>query len=78
MRRYEKFSGYYRMYDSLCFCSNVSSLIEEMAFSHDSDEYFMEPELESRNVSPSIPVAHSVAKKESYESMLLLLNGMKY
>jgi hypothetical protein len=34
----EKGSGYYRMLDSLCFCSNVSGLMKEIGFSHDSDE----------------------------------------
>jgi hypothetical protein len=57
--------------------------MEEMGFSHDSDECCMEPKHESRllhyrNVKPSTPVAHSVAKKESYESMSLILDGMKY
>jgi len=56
--------------------------MEEMGFSHDSDECCMESKLESRllhniNVKPSTPVAHSVAKKESCGSMSLLLNGMK-
>ena len=46
-------------------------------------EFCVKPKLESRllrsrNVKPSTPVAHSVAKKESHISMSLLLNGMNY
>jgi len=57
--------------------------MEEIGFLHDSDECRIEPKLESRllhdrNVNPLTPVLQSVAKKESYDNMSLLLNGTKY
>jgi hypothetical protein len=36
--RQKTFSGYYRMHDYLCICSNTNGLREELGFLHDPEE----------------------------------------
>jgi len=38
MTLFEEVSGYYRMQDSLCVCSDVNGLMEELRFQHDPEE----------------------------------------
>jgi hypothetical protein len=75
------------MQDSLCFCSDVNGLIEEPGFPHPEGRRLFINALKlswkavwlhNGNVKPSITVAHSLAKEESYASMSLLLNTFSY
>lgn len=74
------------MQDSLCLCSDVNGLLGGLGFPHSPEEWILLIDvsklsvkavlLHSGNVKPLVPFAHSVAKKESYESMSLLLNAI--
>jgi hypothetical protein len=37
--RHEKFSGYYRMQDSLCICSHVNGLLGGLRFPHSPEKW---------------------------------------
>jgi hypothetical protein len=86
--RQEQYSFYYINQDSLCVCSDVNGLMEEMAFLHytvelrlfiDASKLSLHAVLsQDGNINPSVPVACAVAKRESYESMSLLLSAVNY
>jgi hypothetical protein len=76
------------MQDTLCFCSDVNGLMEELGFPHYPERcrLFIDALklsgkavwLPNGDIKPSIAVADSVAKEESYESLSLLLNTVSY
>ena len=83
--RNEKLSS---SYNSLCFCNDVGGLMMELGYEHKCDEWrlFIDSSkaslkavlLHNGNIRPSIPVAHAVQLKESYETIKLLLNVLQY
>jgi hypothetical protein len=74
--------------NNLCFCNNVSGLFEALGYTYDPNEWrlFIDASkrslkavlLHNGNIQPSIPLAHSVHLKESYQNMVILMNAIKY
>lgn len=86
--RHKKFDKYYSTKDKACFCHDVNGLFEEFGEPYDPAEWrlFIDSSklslkavlLHQGNEKPSIPLAHAVNMKETYESMALLLNLINY
>jgi len=74
--------------DSISYCENIDGLMDEIGFLHRIEEWhlFIDAStvslkallLHNGKEKPSIPVAHIVNMKESYESMQLILNKIGY
>lgn len=86
--RHQKLSTFYSKQDLLCVCTDVDGLALELGFQHKPSEWrlFIDSSksslkavlLHNGNKKPSIPVAHAVDMKESYQSMSLILDSIKY
>ena len=69
-------------------CHNIKGLFEKLGEDHIANEWllFLNSSkrslkavlLQNDNAKPSVPVAHSVHLKESYRSIEILLNAIKY
>ena len=87
-KRNAPFSAFYSMEDSLCACTDIDGLMQELSIEHspcewrlfiDSSKYSLKAVLlHNGNLKPSIPVAHSVTMKETYENMRMLLDRINY
>ena len=80
----EKFS----MLNNLCFCNDIVGLFEELDLPYDPSQWrlFIDASLYSTkavllhngNSLPSIPIAHSVVLKETYDNINFILQCIKY
>ena len=87
-KRHERFSKYFSMVGSLCFCNNVDNLFEELGIVHDPKErrLFIDSSfrslkcvlLHNGNHYPSIPIGHSVQMKEDYNNVKSVLENINY
>ena len=77
------------MQDSLCYCSDIDSLMNELGgIQHIPNEWrlFIDASksslkavlLHNGNDYPSVPIGHSVHMRESFENMAFLLDHIKY
>ena len=79
---------YFTAEGSLCYCSDVDGLMQELGIEHRSEEWrlFVDSSqvslkavlLHNGNLYPSIPLGHAVHMKETYENMQFLLTCIKY
>ena len=86
--REREFLEFFSMKDSLVFCSNIEGLVNQMGKKYDPTEWrlFIDSSnrslkgvlLHNGNELASLPVAHSVQMKETYENMKILLDCIKY
>ena len=86
--RHMKFSSFYSQEENVCFCNDISDLMQEIGCCYDPSEWrlFIDSSkaslkavlLHNGNEKPSIPVAHATGLNETYESMDLLLRLTKY
>jgi hypothetical protein len=86
--RHKKFADFYEMANSVCFCNDINGLMQALACPYVPEEWrlFIDASkislkgvlLHNGNIQPAIPVAHAAGMKESYESMQVLLNLVKY
>jgi hypothetical protein len=82
MSLFEEFFGYHRMQDSVCVCSDVNSLTEELRFQQDPEERrificvwklkLKAVLLNIRHVKLPISLDHSLAQNETFVIMPLL------
>lgn len=87
-KRHEKFSKFYTMSSSVCVCTDIDALMTEIGFQHVPHEWrlFIDSSktslkavlLHNGSTKPSIPMAHSVETKETYDSVSLLMNLIQY
>ena len=85
MSLFEDFFRFYRKQDSICACSDVNGLMEELRFQHDPEEriiFICVSELKLKivflsngHVKSPISFALSLAKRETFVIMPLLLNS---
>ena len=78
-RRHEQFSLYFRLSEGLCCCHDVRGLFHAMGIQLEVSEWrlFIDSScrslkavlLHNTNQWPSIPLAHSVQMKETYDNM---------
>ena len=76
------------MKNKLCYCTNIPGLFTSLGLPHNPSDWrlFIDSSkrslkdvlLQNGNKYPSIPIAHSVHLKESYDNMELLLEAIKY
>ena len=87
-QRQDELSLFFTNKNTLCFCNNVSALMESLGYQHVSDQWrlFIDASktslkavlLYNGNTKPSLPLAYAVNMKESYESMKILLEAIEY
>jgi hypothetical protein len=86
--RHATLSTFYAKEDNICFCRDINGLFHELDSEHLPDDWrlFIDSSkrslkavlLHNGNVKPSIPVAHVVGMKETYESMAAILKVINY
>lgn len=86
--RNKLFSRHFSKKDNICYCNDVPALFLEFGTSYDATEWrlFIDGSKESLkavllhngNDKPSVPIAHAVNTKESYETMVELLKCINY
>ena len=74
--------------DGVCYCPNATALMEELGAKHDAENWrlFIDSSktslkavlLHNGNTKPSIPLAHAVGMKETYDSMKRILELIHY
>ena len=87
-QRQDELSSFFTTKNTRCFCNNISGLMQSLSYQHISDEWrlfidaskssFKAVLLHNGNTKPSVPLAYAVNMKESYESMNILLEAIKY
>ena len=86
--RNKDLASFFDMENKLCYCTNIPSLFTSLGLPHNPSDWrlFIDSSkrslngvlLHNGNKYPSIPIAHSVHLKESYDNMELLLEAIKY
>ena len=86
--RSAKLSSFYKFMDGVCYCPNATALMEELGAKHDAENWrlFIDSSktslkavlLHNGNTKPSIPLAHAVGMKETYDSMKRILELIHY
>jgi hypothetical protein len=86
--RHAKLASYYKLENEVCFCSDVSGLMLELDCDYEPEQWrlFIDSGkdslkavlLHNGNEKPSVPIAHAVRMKETYESMELILKLINY
>ena len=86
--RNENLSSLFDSYNGLCSCKNVNGLMLELGKEHKCDNWRLFFGLSKAslkavvvhdgNTHPSIPVVHAAQLKETYETVKLLLNALRY
>lgn len=79
---------YFTKKDLLCSCCNVNGLMAALGIDYNASDWrlFIDSSkaslkavlLHNSNKNPSVPVAHAVGMKETYESMSLILKSVNY
>jgi hypothetical protein len=87
-KRHEPLAAFYKEEDGACFCTDVNGLMNQLGNEHVPDEWrlFIDSStaslkavlLHNGNEKPSIPVAHIVGMKETYDSMKFIMEGVHY
>ena len=87
-KRHCDFEQFFSLEDGVVFCNDVYSVVEELNHKYDRNEWrlFIDSSkvslkavlLHNGNKFPSVPLAHAANMKETYESMKLLLQKIKY
>lgn len=77
--RHKPYAKYYAKVENICFCHDISGLFSEMGQLYDAKEWrlFIDGSKDSLksvllhigNQKPSIPIAHAVNMKESYDTI---------
>ena len=86
--RNKDLASFFDMENKLCYCTNIPGLFTSLGLPHNPSDWrlFIDSSkrslkgvlLHNENKYPSIPIAHSVHLKESYDNMKLLLEAIKY
>lgn len=86
--RHVQLAKFYDKNDSICYCTDINGLMKELDCEYTPGDWrlFIDSSkvslkavlLHNGNVMPSIPLAHAVGLHETYDSMKLLLNVIKY
>jgi hypothetical protein len=86
--REREFIEFFILTDSLVYCHNVKGLVAQMGCTYDSSEWrlFIDSSkrslkavlLHNGNQLASLPLAHSISMKETYDNMRILLSALNY
>lgn len=87
-RRNASLTSFFTVVNSICVCIDVDGLMEAIGFVHKVSEWrlFVDSSntslkavlLHNGNEKPSIPIAHAVGMKETYQSMKMILDAVNY
>ena len=87
-KQHQSFSSFFSMQNAICFCNNVSGLFYSIGipcipskwrfFIDSSSKSLKAVLLHNGKKYPSLPLAHSVHLKETYENVKTVLNVLKY
>ena len=87
-KRHQDYSSYFTVQDAVCFCNDVRGLFDSIGIPYDPSNWrlFIDSSskslkavlLHNGNIYPSIPLAHSVHLRETYDNVKTLLNALKY
>ena len=87
-KRHRGFSTFFSFIDGFCYCHSVAGLFEAIGIPCNTSDwrFFIDSSsrslkailLHNTNQWPSIPLAHSVHMKETYENVKILLSALKY
>ena len=87
-KRHQSFSSFFTMQNAICFCNNVSGLFYSIGIPCTPSEWRLFIDSSSKSLKavllhngskyPSLPLAHSVHLKETYENVKTVLNVLKY
>lgn len=86
--REKEFVEFFSTDGSLVYCNNVGGLVAKMGMEYEPDQWRLFIDSSTRSLKgvllyngnevASLPVAHSVTMKETYESMKTVLNALQY
>lgn len=87
-KRNATLTSFFTVVDSICVCNDVDGLMKAIGFVHKVSEWrlFVDSSnsslkavlLHNGNQKPSVPIAHTVGMKETYQSMKMILNAINY
>ena len=84
----QNLAGYYASAENICYCKDIGGLMFELGCEHNSADWrlFIDSSktslkavlLHNGNIKPSIPVGYSILRKETYNTMKILLDLLEY
>lgn len=87
-KRNASLTSFFTVVDSICVCNDVDGLMKALGFEHKVTEWrlFIDSSntslkavlLHNGNEKPSVPIAHAVGMKETYQSMKMILKAINY
>ena len=87
-KRTADLTPYFSMKGDLCYCNNIYGLFSAFNIDYDVSEWrlFIDASkysikavlLHNGNIYPSVPIAHSVTLKETYENLRFILDSIQY
>ena len=86
--RNQNLPGYYASAENICYCKDIRGLMSELECEHNPADWrlFIDSSktslkavlLHNGNIKPSIPVGYSILRKETYNTMKILLDLLEY
>ena len=86
--RNQSLARYYSSAENICYCKDIEGLMTELGCKHnlahwrlfiDSSKTSLEAVLlQNGNIKPSIPMGYSILRKETYDTMKILLDILEY
>ena len=86
--RNQNLAGYYASAENICYCKDIGGLMSELGCEHnpavwrlfiDSSKTNLKAVLlHNGNIKPSIPVGYSILRKETYNTMKILIDLLEY
>ena len=86
--RNQTLAGYYGSAENICYCKDIGGLLSELGSEHNPADWRLFTDssktrlktvlLHIVNIKPSIPVGYSILRKETYNTMKILLDLLEY
>ena len=86
--RNQSLDRYYASIENICYCKDIEALLTELGCEHNPAHWrlFIDSSktslkavlLHNGNIKPSIPVGYSILRKETYDTLKILLDILKY
>ena len=86
--RNQNLAGYFASAENICYCKDIDGLMSELGCEHNPADWrlFIDSSkkslkvvlLHNGNIKPSIPVSYSILRKETYNTMKILLDLLEY
>ena len=86
--RNQNLAGYYAGAENICYCKDIGGLMSELGCEHNPADCWLFIDssktslkavlLHNGNIKPSIPVGYSIFRKETYNTMKILLDLLEY